>query len=468
MISRIHEIEVPDDDPFRDDVLGRKEVVAFLTKLVSRTNGPFVLAIDSEWGTGKTTLIAMVQAILRKENFQCIHFNAWKADYVPDPLVPMVATINQIQLPAGDAATTFRDCLKTLKKGTGVLAKRSVIAGVKAASFGILDVESDVEKVVAELTGDTAKDIVEAFEKESEILTKFRSDLEAAVGQLAGAGKQPNLIFFIDELDRCRPDFAIKLLERVKHLFDVPNIVFVLSIDKAQLEASTTAVYGSGINAAEYLRRFIDLEFGVPTVSGKQFTEVLLKRVGLDGVFAERTRNSALLYDREHFVQFFTFLADLCQLTLRAQERCATRLKIVMDQTPTDHFLDPIVIAVLLVLRTVKPMLFSQIIAGAAGTKDVMGYLHSLPGAEKMATNRVGAIIEAELLAVDHDRNKSNERMNEIDLIVKDETRPEKEREYARELLEMIRYSSKYRHGHVVIRWIAAKVDMAALTRDRS
>lgn len=466
MISRIHEIEVPDDDPFRDDVLRRKEVVEFLAQLVGRTTGPFVLAIDSEWGTGKTTLIAMLQAILRKKNFQCIHFNAWKADYVPDPLVPMVATINQIELPAGDAATTFRNHLKTIKKGTGVLAKRSVIAGVKAATFGILDVESDVEKVVAELTGDTAKDIVERFEKESEILTKFRSDLESAVAQLAAAGKQPNLIFFIDELDRCRPDFAITLLERVKHLFDVSNIVFVLSIDKVQLEASTTAVYGSGINAAEYLRRFIDLEFGVPTVGGKPFTEVLLTRVGLDEVFAERTGNSELRYDRDNFVRFFTLLADLCQLTLRARERCATRLKIVMDQTPSNHYLDPIVVAVLLVLRTVKPALFSQIVDGVAGTKDVIGYLRSLSGAEKMDTNQMGAVIEAELLAADHDRNQKVARMKELEHIVKDEARSEPERTYAKELLDMIPYSTRSGRSRVSIRWIASKVDMAALTRD--
>jgi len=467
MISRIHEIEVPNDDPFRDDVLGRKEVVEFLANLVGRTTGPFVLAIDSEWGTGKTTLIAMLQAMLRKQNFQCIHFNAWKADYVSDPLVPMVAAINQIELPEGDAARIFRDRLKTIKKGTGILAKRSVIAGVKAATFGILDLESDVEKVVAELTGDVAKDIVERFEKESEILSKFRSDLESAVEQLEASGKQSNLIFFIDELDRCRPDFAITLLERVKHLFDVPNIVFVLSIDKAQLEASTAAVYGSGINAPEYLRRFIDLEFGVPAVGGKPFTELLLTRVSLDAVFSERIGNRDLQYDRDYFVRFFTLLADISQLTLRARERCAIRLAIVMDQTPHNHYLDPIVVAVLLVLRTAKPTLFRQIVDGTAGTKEIIGYLHSLAGAEKMNTDRMGAVIEAELLAAETDRNLRTARWEELEGITKDEARPEAERKYAAELLEIIRYTSGLGRHRASIRWIAGKVDLAARTRDR-
>lgn len=466
MTSRIQEIEIPDDDPFQNDVLKRKEIVEFLANLISGTTGPFVLAIDSEWGTGKSTLIAMLQVVLRKNNFQCVHFNAWKADYVVDPLVPMVAAISQIQLPPGEPASTFRERLQTIKKGTSVLAKRSVIAGIKVATLGILDVESDVEAIAAELTGETAKDIVEKFEQESEILAKFRSELEFAVAQLEASGKQSNLIFFIDELDRCRPDFAITLLERVKHLFDVPNIVFVLSIDKTQMEASTAAVYGSGINAPEYLRRFIDLEFGMPAVGGREFTELLLKRTGLNEVFSTRASNYELQYDRDHFIKFFTTLADLSQLTLRARERCATRLMIVINQTPTNHYLDPIVVSVLLVLRTVKPILFRQIFDGTAGASDVMKYLHSLPGANKIATDRAGAVIEAELIAADHE-SKRDERTTELTNIVQGNANSEGERNHARDVLDMLSHSSRRWRGRATMRWIAGKVDIAALTHDR-
>jgi hypothetical protein len=125
-------------------------------------------------------------------------------------------------------------------------------------------------------------------DRESELLEKFRAELTAAVAQLPVAGKEPKLVVFIDELDRCRPNFAIELLERIKHLFDIPNIIFVLSIDKQQLEASTAAVYGAAINAAEYLRRFIDLEYGIPAANSKRYTENLIKRFDLDPVFAER------------------------------------------------------------------------------------------------------------------------------------------------------------------------------------
>lgn len=159
-----------------------------------------------------------------------------------------------------------------------------------------------ISPTAAEFSGNVVSDLVDSFQREKELLSKFRSELEAAVAQLPNSGKKPTLVFFIDELDRCRPTFAIELLERIKHLFDVPNITFVLSLDKKQLEASTAAVYGQGIDAPEYLRRFIDLEYGIPKSKAKKFTESLFSRFGLDGIFAERT-HSELQYDRDNLIQ---------------------------------------------------------------------------------------------------------------------------------------------------------------------
>ena len=111
----------------------------------------------------------------------------------------------------------------------------------KGLTIGALDIDKEVETVATELAGDATGDLVEAFQKEKDLLKKFREELDAAVKQLPIAGKRPTLVFFIDELDRCRPTFAIELLERVKHLFGVSNILFVLSTDKQQLEASPTS-----------------------------------------------------------------------------------------------------------------------------------------------------------------------------------------------------------------------------------
>lgn len=465
MTYRIDDLEVPAESPFRHDALDRKPLVEFLSSLIKRLNGPFVMALDSPWGTGKTTLVRMLMADLQGKGFQCTYFNAWKVDYVTDPLVALVSSIDRIDLGTEEAGSNFKSHLKTVKKVTTLVAKRGLMAATKALTFGALDIKEEYETVSSELASDTVGDIVDAFNQESELLDKFRAELEAAVAQLPAAGKEPNLVFFIDELDRCRPTFAIELLERIKHLFDIPNIVFVLSIDKQQLEASTAAVYGTTINAPEYLRRFIDLEYGIPAAHSKRYTETLIERFGLEPVFAERT-GSTTAYDRSNFIDFFTLLANAVGLSLRARERCITRLRVVMDQTPSNHYLDPILVALLIVLRSNKPDLFTRVISGEAPAETVMEYLASLPNGDEFKTGRPGLVIHAYLMAADRNHDRVQKHETQLREDAENEKLPEDKRRYAAELLEMKRHVNGGMRMGISLAPVAAKIDLAAMVKD--
>ena len=465
MTYRIDDLEVSAEDPFRHDALDRRPLVEFLSSLIKRLNGPFVMALDSPWGTGKTTLVRMLMADLQGKGFQCTYFNAWKVDYVTDPLVALVSSIDRIDLGTEEAGSNFKSHLKTVKKVTTLVAKRGLMAATKALTLGALDIKEEYEAAAAELASDTVGNIVDAFNQESELLEKFRAELEAAVAQLPAAGKEPNLVFFIDELDRCRPTFAIELLERIKHLFDIPNIVFVLSIDKQQLEASTAAVYGSAINAPEYLRRFIDLEYGIPAAQSKRFTETLIKRFGLDQIFAQRT-GSTTAYDRSNFIDFFTLLANAVGLSLRARERCITRLRVVMDQTPSNHYLDPILVALLIILRSNKSELFTRVISGEAPAETVMEFLASLPNGDEFKTGRPGIVIHAYLMAADRNHDRVQKREAQLREDAENEKLPEDKRRYAAELLEMKRHINGGMRMGISLAPVAAKIDLVAMVKD--
>lgn len=465
MTYRIDDLEVSAEDPFRHDALDRRPLVEFLSSLIKRLNGPFVMALDSPWGTGKTTLVRMLMADLQGKGFQCTYFNAWKVDYVTDPLVALVSSIDRIDLGTEEAGSNFKSHLKTVKKVTTLVAKRGLMAATKALTLGALDIKEEYEAAAAELASDTVGNIVDAFNQESELLEKFRAELEAAVAQLPAAGKEPNLVFFIDELDRCRPTFAIELLERIKHLFDIPNIVFVLSIDKQQLEASTAAVYGSAINAPEYLRRFIDLEYGIPAAQSKRFTETLIKRFGLDQIFAQRT-GSTTAYDRSNFIDFFTLLANAVGLSLRARERCITRLRVVMDQTPSNHHLDPILVALLIILRSNKSELFTRVISGEAPAETVMEFLASLPNGDEFKTGRPGIVIHAYLMAADRNHDRVQKREAQLREDAENEKLPEDKRRYAAELLEMKRHINGGMRMGISLAPVAAKIDLVAMVKD--
>lgn len=112
---------------------------------------------------------------------------------------------------------------------------------------------------------------------------EFRKELEKYVNEFCE--KKP-LIFIIDELDRCNPHYAVKTLERIKHLFNIPNIVFVLSIDKEQLSNSVRGYYGSDlINADEYLKRFIDIEYTLPDPNVDSFSKYLYDYYDFNTIF---------------------------------------------------------------------------------------------------------------------------------------------------------------------------------------
>lgn len=460
MKYRLPELEVPTDNPFQHDALERKPLVEFLASLIGRLEGPFVLALDSPWGTGKTTIVKMLQAKLAMDQYQCLYFNAWKVDYVTDPLVALVSALDDIHLTDDGAELVFRGHLKTAKKITSAVAKRAVVAGVKAATLGILDIEEDLENMAADAAGEVAGNLVDVFQKEKQALEKFRVEVEKAIKQLQAAGKKETLVFFIDELDRCRPTFAIEMLERIKHLFDVPNIVFVLSVDKSQLEASTAAVYGEKINAPEYLRRFIDIEYALPLARGKKFTEALFVRFNLDAVFAERTHEQ-LRYDRQHFIEFFSVMADATHLSLRARERCLTRLVVVMEQTPENNFLFPPLVALLIVLRTAKPDLFAALSNGTASAADVMAYLKKLPGGSEIVANRSGVILEIGLLLADENRERKQRVLAELQKTAEDE-KTKQVPGRATELLSMTRYFQNFHSDGPRLGYLLDKIDLTS------
>jgi hypothetical protein len=94
------------------------------------------------------------------------------------------------------------------------------------------------------------------------------------------------LVIVIDELDRCRPNYAIQVLEKIKHLFSIPGIVFVLGIDREQIGFSIETLYGKGMDVTGYLSRFIDIDYHLPEPDRRKFIETKLQKHGVDEFFS--------------------------------------------------------------------------------------------------------------------------------------------------------------------------------------
>lgn len=399
MTYRIPSIDVPLDDPFKHDNLQRSNVVDFVAGIVEQTGDePLVLAIDGPYGSGKSTFIRMLQAVLEGRNYQTVYFDAWNSDHVTDPLIALVAELDTA-LPDIVTSAGLQEKISKVKKFAGILGKRALIVGVKIGTAGVVDIQADLERILVDNAGDVTKDIVENFQMETKLVGSFRQSLEEAVGCLSELGKKPKLVFFIDELDRCRPDFAISLLERVKHMFDVNSVVFVLSVDKAQLEGATAAVYGDRINTVEYLRKFIDLEFRLPSISASQFIDAAISRANMDELFY--ARRGEMSNDRQNFIRFFSMLSDIFDISLRTQERCILRLKLVLVQTQHHDYLHPAHLALLLVLRMVDSAYFWRVVNRTLSPIEIETYLASREKAEHYFDKHEWISLQAILIAED-------------------------------------------------------------------
>ncbi len=238
-----------------NDALDRLREIKALSSLLKNVETPTVLAINSGWGTGKTTFIKLWEEKLKSDTeIETIYFNAWENDFAPDPLIAFLSEMNKFFIKDSD-----NEAWKKAKSAGVYLAKKIIPSVVKAGTAGLVDtfdilngtpLDSEIQTIAKGLS----QDAINSYTASKNLIKIFKDNLEKAVSE-------KRLVIFVDELDRCRPTYAIELLERIKHIFDIENLIFVLSLDKEQLSHSIKAVYGQDFDATGYLRRFIDIEY---------------------------------------------------------------------------------------------------------------------------------------------------------------------------------------------------------------
>ncbi|RAA04933.1 hypothetical protein DOT66_23640 [Ralstonia pseudosolanacearum] len=281
--------------PFEGDLLNRAALALRLTNYVDRLRCGAVLAIDAQWGEGKSWFARHWAALLRQDGHRVGFVDAFQQDYVEDPFLLLAAEIRR--LCAGNASVRKRFVDKAAGVGSALLpvATKAAInlAGKLAGTTDLTDEFAEAIKTGSKTGGDAAqawvKRKLEDHAKEQGSVKAFREELI----RFAGASDKP-VVVFVDELDRCRPAFAVRLVERIKHFFDVPNLVFVLVMNREQLEKAIKGVYGAETDAATYLGKFLHLSLRLPKNASRQvsyeeqhptklFVDAVLRRYGLPG-----------------------------------------------------------------------------------------------------------------------------------------------------------------------------------------
>lgn len=329
-------------DIWADDLLGRRDdaklLQKFLTQKVAdlRRRGKtacYTLNIDAAWGQGKSFFVDRFRRQLEADGSRVAVINAWAEDYVDDPFLGVMAEVLKAVKPERSPAA--QKTLKTVAASTGkvvsVLGKHASRAALTrifgedgaelAATLGDelakggFETLADLSEATSARLGNT---LIKQFEESRRTIKHFKAEL----AKLITVGDKIDPLFvLIDELDRCRPSHAITMLERIKHLFDIEGMIFVVTTDSDQLRHAVNAIYGPEFDSRGYLLRFFDRTYRFPKPERTNYVAQLFRMHGID-----TTKLRSPPYDTEH-EKFFTNVSEAFDLSLREIERACDMLE---------------------------------------------------------------------------------------------------------------------------------------------
>lgn len=291
---------------FEEDRFDRKKVADYITKIIENKDKIFnpdeglVIGIDSPWGTGKTTFLDLWENQLEKEEkYTIIRYNSWEDDDYDTPIIPISFKIAEtFPSDSTEYKQKFLACIRIIgtKIIKNVIEKKLGLGEKNVNEIAKFLKDGDIESILDKVSSsEIANDYLTDYEMYKKIKTKIKKILEEKT-------ESKKVIFLIDELDRCRPLYAISLLETIKHYFNIPNIIFVFALDMDQLKHSIATIYGQNMDSYGYIRRFFNHCIKLPIPNINEY----LQHID-NGVFSK---------DNNFIVEISTLFTDM-ELTFR-------------------------------------------------------------------------------------------------------------------------------------------------------
>ena len=285
-------LDIALDEGFKRDIFNAKEAGERLANAVSVLEGHSVIVLDGDWGAGKTTFIKQWAGLMRSRSHPVIYFDAFQSDHHSDAFFALLAQVLDHFQPRASSVDTIRDAAKQV---VGSIPRVVMEWAVPLLTGGSISHEA-LCKVLAVITDPAHdptdqwfKERIQAAQNEAGSIMEFRQTLSDAIRQ--SPGEQSPLVFIVDELDRCKPSFALNVLERMKHIFSADDVCFVLVTHLEELSAMVEHAYGLQ-NPRRYLDKFYHLQVDINTLLGhgrvenvKRYLEFLVDNMSAPALF---------------------------------------------------------------------------------------------------------------------------------------------------------------------------------------
>ncbi|CAM3606766.1 KAP family P-loop NTPase fold protein [Pseudoalteromonas maricaloris] len=344
--------------------LNRSGYGNYLSAYIRNQKQGLVLNLNGSWGTGKTYFLKQLYTnLLKVHALPVVYIDAWKSDFSDDPLLVLISELlDQLQALLIDE----QDEKKFQRKKTAdkLLANMCELGkqgwntslditaaflstknqqwetGLDAtALYGLANhlkfnsskntIEVNKPRLGSSLKENYKKQLL-AIESTKELMTNYVSHFT----QIGESSDSTKVYILIDELDRCRPSYAIELLEVVKHLFEIPNFVFVIATDAEQLSNSIKAVYGNDFDGKEYLSRFFNRTATIPQGDLRSFisaklknTQVLSSYMNHKAIFPS---DSSAQPTEEFVINEFSNIISAYKLSLRRAEQIIAKFDSIV------------------------------------------------------------------------------------------------------------------------------------------
>lgn len=341
------------------DLYARQEFANQLIEDLECFTTPFSVGLDAKWGDGKTFFVDnFLKKVCQDKNIPMVVYDCFEHEREADPFVSLTKEILELakdyQTETGAGSTSLTNKLSDVgKKATSLfvgLAKTTAVAGAKIfLKQGIEEIAGNFDSCPD--SADTEQDLIKFIEEQlkpgHQIKALKESFYESITALIKEISPREYIIVVIDELDRCRPNHAVDVLESVKHLLNIPGIYFVFPYHKAQLKSSLSHIYGAGLDANLYLQKFMDLDIALP---GGGITR---KSEKMRWLFEQYVGKANLIEGQKKSVvgmsQYYGPLSDIYQLSPRDIQRCVM-LHIAYQRKDIELF-HGLNIAILIILK---------------------------------------------------------------------------------------------------------------------
>lgn len=301
------------------DVLNRGKFLEDINKLLfllsDRKKG-CTFAIDGGWGYGKTYVLEKLEDELRDivngntgdDRYYVFHYNCWKFDYYDEPSVAIISAM--LENFSNDNCEKLEGTIKDSWKYAKI-----VLEGIAGEFF-----ENKIGINIVSAYKEIRKNGNNRYKKRYKFddMFSFKKTLDSTRKKIREIAQKRTVLLVVDELDRCMPTYAIKVLERLHHMFDeIENVVVILAIDSKQLEHSVKEIYGENIDTERYLKKFID--FSMKLDLG-QIQENIINKY--DDFFSKFEENEMVKNNIMKLIQ-------LCDIDIRNFDKLIAKLDLI-------------------------------------------------------------------------------------------------------------------------------------------